>query len=117
MTTREHIIDAEGKALGRLASEVAILLCGKDSPDYARNLVSDVKVKVNNVSKIKIFNNKLDSTYHNHYTGYPGGLRTVTNARTVEKKGYSELLRLAVHGMLPNNKLKPLMLKNLIISE
>ena len=73
MTTREHIIDAEGKALGRIASEVAILLCGKDSPDYARNLVSDVKVKVNNVSKIKIFNNKLecffrgDRSIHSRY--------------------------------------------------
>jgi len=117
MTTREHIIDAEGRTLGRVASEVAVLLCGKDSPDYARNLVSDVKVKVNNISKIKIINDKLNTRYHKHYTGHPGGLRVKTNAVIVTQKGYSELLRLAVHGMLPNNKLKPLMLKNLIISE
>lgn len=117
MTTREYTIDAEGRTLGRVASEVAVLLCGKDSPDYARNLVSDVKVSVINTSKIKVINNKLDSRYHKHYTGHPGGMRVETNAVIVAKKGYSELLRLAVHGMLPDNKLKPLMLKNLIISE
>ncbi len=117
MTTREYTIDAEGRTLGRVASEVATLLCGKDSPDYARNLVSDVKVSVTNISKIKVINNKLESRYHKHYTGNPGGLRVQTNAQIVAKKGYSELLRLAVHGMLPDNKLKPLMLKNLIISE
>jgi len=117
MTTREYTIDAEGRTLGRVASEVAGILCGKDSPDYARNLVSNVKVTVSNISKIKIMNDKLNSRYHKHYTGNPGGLRVQTNAAIVTKKGYAELLRLAVHGMLPNNKLKPLMLKNLIITE
>lgn len=117
MTTRLYTIDAEGRTLGRVASEVAVLLCGKDSPDYARNLVSDVKVTVANISKIKVINDKLNSRYHKHYTGNPGGMRVQTNATIVAKKGYAELLRLAVHGMLPNNKLKPLMLKNLIISE
>jgi large subunit ribosomal protein L13 len=116
-TTKEYNIDAEGKTLGRVASEVAVLLCGKDSPDYARNLVSAVKVKVANISKIKIINDKLNSRYHKHYTGHPGGMIVETNAMIAAKKGYAELLRLAVHGMLPNNKLKPLMLKNLIITE
>lgn len=113
----EHILDAEGKTIGRVASEAAKLLIGKDTVDYARNLAPAVKIKIVNASKVKIFNDKLNTRYHKHYTGHPGGLRVETNAAITVKKGYSELLRLAVHGMLPDNKLKPIMMKNLTISE
>lgn len=117
MNTREYTIDAEGRTLGRVASEAAVLLCGKDSPEYARNLPGNAKVTIINSSKIKVVNDKLNSIYHKHYTGHPGGMKYETNAEIVAKKGYRELLRLAVHGMLPDNKLKPIMMKNLTISE
>ncbi|MCX6713377.1 MAG: uL13 family ribosomal protein [Candidatus Vogelbacteria bacterium] len=110
-------IDAEGRTIGRVATEAAVLLAGKDSPDYARHIAGTNKVFIVNASKVKIINNKLDSIYHKHYTGNPGGMRFEMNAEIATKKGYSELLRLAVHGMLPDNKLKPIVMKNLTISE
>jgi len=117
MATREYTIDAEGRTIGRVASEVAVLLRGKDAPDFERHLVSGVMVKVVNASKVKIINDKLNTRYHKHYSGHPGGMKSETKAAISTKKGYSELMRLAVHGMLPDNKLKPLMMKNLTISE
>lgn len=117
MTNKEHTIDAAGKTIGRIATAAANLLRGKDSADFERYLVAGAKVKIINASQVKMFNDKLNSRYHKHYTGFPGGLKYETLAKTVDKKGYSELLRLAIHGMLPDNKLKPLFMKNLTISE
>jgi len=117
MAKAEYILDAEGKAIGRVASEVAVLLGGKTTPDFERNLVSALTVKIINASKVKVINDKLTKRYHKHYTGMPGGLIKTSLATTAAKKGYSELIRMAVAGMLPNNKLKPIRLKNLIISE
>lgn len=111
----ELIIDAEGKSLGRVATMVATSLMGKDSPFYERNKFSGRPVKVVNSSKIKITNKKLDSIKHKRYSGYPGGLRVMSASHTIGKKGWSEVVRLAVRKMLPSNKLRREMMKNLVV--
>jgi large subunit ribosomal protein L13 len=109
------IIDAAGKTLGRLASQVAVVLIGKNKASYQRHIYSGTPVKVINSNKLKITNKKLDSIYHTRYSGNPGGLKILTGTYTVEKKGFKELVRLSVYSMLPDNKLKKTMMKNLEI--
>jgi large subunit ribosomal protein L13 len=115
--TTTHTIDGTNKALGRLASEVAALLNAKDSIFFVKNRVADVTVKVTNASKVKISGNKMKESVHKSYSGYPGGLKEMPLNYVVEKKGYSELLKHAVRGMLPKNKLQDIRMKNLIIEE
>ncbi|MEK7478278.1 MAG: 50S ribosomal protein L13 [Patescibacteria group bacterium] len=115
MTNQEHIIDAEGKSLGRVATEAAILLRGKNDATFERHIAGTAKVKVINASKIKLLNNKLNTKYYKHYSGYPGGMKKEMMAQVVTKKGYGEVFRKAIYGMLPGNKLRPLMMKNLTI--
>ncbi len=111
------LIDAKDKKLGRIASEVASLLMGKDAPGFARNKVLDRKVTITNASKLAITPKKTREVVYTRYTGYPGGLKHETMEHAIAKKGHGELLKRAVRGMLPNNKLRPKMLQNLIIEE
>jgi large subunit ribosomal protein L13 len=113
----EKIIDAEGKILGRVASAIAVLLMGKNTPSFERNTYSGCKVKVINASKLKITEKKLAEIYHMRYSGFRGGLRVLKGTETKEKKGLKELIRLAVYQMLPGNKLRREMMKNLIIED
>ena len=76
-----------------------------------------ISVKVVNTSKIRITPRKLEEIYHTRYSGSPGGLRVIKAKETAEKKGYPELLKLAIYHMLPGNKLRRQMMKNLIIEE
>ncbi len=115
--TKIHTIDAEGKILGRIASATAKILMGKTEKDYVANKVADVSVTIINASKTKMTEKRKKETIHTHYTGYPGGLRKETSAKIIAKKGYKELYTMAVFGMLPNNKLRPLMMKRLTIKE
>jgi len=115
--TKVHTIDAEGKVLGRIASATAKILMGKTETDYVANKVADVTVNIINASKTKMTEKRKKETTHEHYTGYPGGLRSQTNEKILSKKGWKELYTMAVKGMLPNNKLRPLMMKRLIIKE
>ena len=110
-------VDAQNKKLGRLASEVAILLMGKDQTDFARNKIPDRDVKVINVSKLDIDERKKATKEYVRYTGYPGGLKTEKLGALIARQGNAEALRKAVRGMLPGNKLRPLMLKHLIIED
>ncbi len=116
MTTK-HTIDASGKTLGRVASAAAKALMGKQSPDYAPNKVSDVKVEIINAKLTKMSERRMKETLHETYSGYPGGFRLHTNEKIVKSKGWKGLYELAVYGMLPSNKLRPLMMKHLTISE
>lgn len=109
------IIDATGITLGRVASQVAMSLMGKTKVTFERNVYSGVPVKVVNVSKIKITSKKLENITHKRYSGHRGGLRTFKGVETVEKKGMSELLKLAIFQMLPGNKIRREMMKNLKI--
>jgi len=110
-------IDAKDKKIGRLASEVATILMGKNRPDFVRNTVADVKVKVINTSKLFTTNKKMNDKVYKNYSGYPGGLRERTMKKVVSDKGMREVFRIAVKGMLPINKLRVKMMKNLTITE
>ncbi|MDQ3244782.1 MAG: 50S ribosomal protein L13 [bacterium] len=111
------VVDAEGKTLGRLATEIAMKLMGKDSPSFERNMYTGSPVSVVNASKINITPKKLESLQHLRYSGYPGGLRTTKGTETKEKKGMRELVRFAVERMLPKNKLQREMMKHLTVTE
>lgn len=117
MTTTNHTIDATNRSLGRVASEVAALLNAKNSVDFVKNRVADVTVKVINASKVKVTGNKMKESVHKSFTGYPSGLREKTLSYVVEQKGYSELIKHAVLGMLPKNKLQDIRMKNLVVEE
>ena len=117
MTNTTHTIDASNRALGRVASEVAALLNAKDSVHFVKNRVADVSVKVINASKVKITGNKMKESVHKSFSGYPSGLKEMPLSYVVEKKGYSELIKHAVLGMLPKNKLQDIRMKNLEVTE
>ncbi len=112
-----YTIDATDKKLGRLASEIAVLLRGKDVPTFVPYLESKNSVTVTNADKLVMTGRKMDDKMYRRYSGYPGGLREVKAKMVIAKKGYAEIIRHAVHGMLPSNKLRSLMLKKLTIKE
>ena len=114
---KTYTINAEGKKIGRVASEAAKILMGKQSADYASNKVADVFVEITNTSKADISEKKKEEKSYARYSGYPGGLKFPTMAKIISKKGTSEIFRIAVKGMLPKNKLTPTILKNLKITE
>ena len=87
MTTKEFNFDAEGQKLGRLASQLAVALMGKEEADFAPNVVADVKVIVNNASKMDISEKKLDTKVYDRYSGYPGGRKEFTMRKLVADKG------------------------------
>lgn len=113
----EYKIDASGKKLGRLASEVASILLGKNSATFQKHQVADVKVEVMNASKMDIDEKKSQTKTYRHYTGFPGGLREKTLEEVATKKGYGEVLEKAVSGMIHNTRMKKEILKNLIVTE
>lgn len=112
-----HTIDATNKSLGRLATEAAALLIGKDKTDYVRNSLSGNTVTIINAGKLKVTPKKMDEKVYSRYSGYPGGLKQLSLAHVVEKKGYKEAITIAIKGMLPDNKLKKGMLKALTVNE
>lgn len=115
--TETKTIDASGRTLGRVASEVAMSLMGKTKVTFERNIYSGVPVKVINASKLRITPSKLAEIYHTRYSGIPGGLRILSGTETAEKKGFKELIKLATFQMLPDNKLRREMMKNLKIED
>lgn len=114
---KEYKIDVTGKKLGRVASEIASILIGKNSADFQKNEVADVKIEVINASKLDISEKKMTNKIYTSYTGFPGGLRKKTLLELAMKKGYAEVLEKAVSGMIHHNKLKAKILKNLIIKD
>jgi large subunit ribosomal protein L13 len=117
MEAKEFTIDATGKAVGRVATEAAVILMGKNSPDFAKNKVLNHKVTIENASKAKISPKKMREVEYAKYSGYPGGLRFETMEKVIEKKGYEEVFKRAVYGMLPGNKLRSPRMKNLTVTE
>jgi large subunit ribosomal protein L13 len=113
----KHTLDAQNKKVGRVASEAAKLLMGKNSTAYVRNAAPSVTVEIVNASKADITVKKQANVLKARYSGYPGGLVQETVAHVIEKKGVSELFRKAVYGMLPSNKLRSRMIKNLKVTE
>lgn len=112
-----HTIDAQAKKIGRVATEAAKVLMGKNSTAYQPNVVADVEVRIVNASKADVSEKKKDEKVYRRYSGYPGGLIDTTLKRMIEKKGYGEAFKVAVKGMLPKNKLQAKMMKNLVVTE
>jgi large subunit ribosomal protein L13 len=116
VTTKTHAIDATGKRLGKIATEAASVLNGKHETDFARHTIADITVNITNVSKMDIPEKKKEEIYQT-YSGYPGGRKTETLEHLGERRGYAEVVRRTIAGMLPDNKLKKQLLKQLVISE
>lgn len=114
---KHYTIDATGESLGRIASRAALLLRGKGEASFRPHLAPSVLVTVNNVTKLKIQTAKFIKTEYRRYSGYPGGLKSETMANLAERRGYPELFRQAVKGMIPNNKLRRNILKHLTVTD
>ena len=114
---KKHVIDAKGRVPGRVATEVAVLLMGKNRTDFARNRIPDVEVEVVSSSQMLMSAKKLKDKMYSHYSGFPGGLSRHSQAHVVATKGAREVLRRAVYGMLPKNKLRAKMMLNLKIND
>lgn len=111
-----HLVDAKGKALGRIATEIAQLLIGKNKSYYVPNLDCGDHVVVINADKVEISGNKEKNKKYTNFSGYPGGLR-VRTYEEVKKQGVEEIVRHAVAGMLPKNKLRSDRMTRIYISK
>lgn len=117
MKTLLHTLDATEKSIGRVASAAASILMGKHTPSFKKNVVSKERVNIIHASKARLTQKKLKGKIYIHYTGSPGGLKMRPAEKVIEQKGYSELFRKAVYGMLPSNKLRTERMKLLSVSE
>lgn len=109
-----YLVDAENLVLGRVATRIADVLRGKNKPIFAPSVDTGDFVIVVNAEKIALTGNKLsDKIYYSH-SGHPGGIKSISAGKLIEKKA-EELIRKAVKGMLPKNKLAGQMLKKLKI--
>ena len=98
------VVDAEGQTLGRLATRVARILSGKDTPRYTPFLDTGDHVIVINAAKVKLTGLKAESKVYRRYTGYPGGLRQEEFRKRIERKP-EQVVQDAIEGMLPKSKL------------
>lgn len=113
--TREwFVVDATGKVLGRLASDIAHRLRGKHKPAYTPHVDTGDFIVVINAEKINLTGNKLTEKVYYRHSGYPGGIKATTAEKMLEKKP-EDVLRIAVKGMLPKNSLGRQMLTKLKI--
>lgn len=109
-----HTIDATNQSLGRLASNIAVLLRGKTHASYQPNVLPKDTVTISNVAKMKITGKKLKQKIHYHYSGYPGGMKARTLGDRMAKNP-AEVLRLAVYRMLAPNRMRDKIIKHLTI--
>jgi large subunit ribosomal protein L13 len=104
LTRKWYVIDAEGKVLGRLATKAAWLLTGKGKPIYTPHVDCGDHVIVVNAEKVKVTGKKMTDKLYRHHTGYLGSLKEVSLGKMLEEKP-EEVIREAVHGMVPKTKL------------
>lgn len=112
MVSKTHIIDASGKILGRLSTEIAVILRGKHKPDFVPYKDMGDFVVVKNVDKIKFTGKKLEKKKYYRHSGYLGGLKEVPLKKLFQKNP-KEVLRKAIWGMLPKNRLRAQIIKKL----
>ena len=108
------LVDAQDQILGRLASQIAHRLRGKHKPEFAPHMDNGDFIVVVNCEKIRVTGNKLQNKNYYHHTGYVGSLKSITLEKQLQQKP-EEVLRIAVRGMLPKNRLGRAMLKKLKI--
>jgi large subunit ribosomal protein L13 len=109
-----YVIDAEGKTLGRLATEIATLLRGKNKPQYTPHVDVGDFVVVVNAEKVYVSGRKAEQKLYRWHTGYPGGLKSRTYEEMLERRP-TEILRKAVYGMMPKTRLARQQLRKLKI--
>ena len=107
-----YLVNAEGKILGRLATKLADLLRGKTKPTYTPHLDTGDFVVVVNAEKVTLTGKKMKDKVYYHHTGYPGGIKAMTAEKLLAKKP-TEMIRMAVKGMLPKNSLGRQMFRKL----
>lgn len=115
--TQSYKIDAQGKAIGRVATEAASVLMGKTSPSFQKNVVADTNVVIENASKVRIDPRKFGEVRAKLFSGYPGGLKERTLAHLIEKKGFGGVFIHAVGKMIPRNRLHNARMKRLTITD
>ena len=101
---RWYVVDAEGKTLGRLSTQIADVLRGKRKPTYTPHVDTGDFVVVVNAEKVSVTGKKRSTKLYHRHSGYPGGLKTRTFEEMIERKP-EDVIRLAVKGMLPRNRL------------
>lgn len=111
---KTHIIDVTGKRLGKVATQVAVLLKGKHKASYLPHVYDGDKVVIVNSDQLDIETKKSEVKMYHRYSGYPGGITSISLEKLF-KKDSREVVRQAIYGMLPKNRLRKLMLKNLEI--
>ncbi len=116
-TNKVITIDAAGRAPGRVASEGAKILMGKDRANFERHLEAAVELRIVNAGKLKISPAKASGKLYVSYSGYPGGQKLTTQTELLERFDKREVLRRAIYGMLPGNKLRPRLMKRLTITD
>jgi len=114
MERKTHSIDATDKVLGRLASEIAILLQGKHKPNFYPHKDTGDFVVVKNIAQIKLTGKKIEQKKYFRHSGYPGGAKEIPLKKLLAQKP-EEILKKAVFGMLPKNRLRKRRLKRLKI--
>ncbi len=107
-------IDAKGKVLGRISTEIANTLRGKNTTSFAPNKSPELEVVVFNTDLLKITGNKINNKIYYKHSGYPGGIKE-QKLKNLIIEDSREVLRRSVHGMLPKNKLRNVFMKNLIL--
>lgn len=112
MERKYHSFDAEGKILGRLATEIARTLSGKGKVDYVPHIDGGDHVVVLNAEKIRVTGTKMDDKIYHRFSGYPGGITSIA-LKDLLKKDATKVIKNAVYGMLPKNKLRDRMMTRL----
>lgn len=114
--TKWHLIDAKDQVLGRVASQVAKILNGKNKVEYTPNHSISDKVVIINSSKIRVTGNKAQSKVYYRHSNYPGGLKSETFEKRIVRRP-NDVIRDAVKGMLPINRLRDVRITNLYVYE
>ncbi|HOW60149.1 MAG TPA: 50S ribosomal protein L13 [Candidatus Moranbacteria bacterium] len=114
MKRQKHLFDAQGKVLGRLATEIAKILDGRNKTDYIPNIDGGDFVVVINADKVLTTGKKLEKKMYHHFSGYPGGISSIS-LKNLLKKDPKKVIQNAVYGMLPKNKLREKMMARLYV--
>ena len=107
-----YLVDATDKTLGRLSTQIANRLRGKHKPEYTPHVDTGDYIVVVNAEKVRVTGNKPDDKIYHHYTGYPGGIKSISFNELIEKAP-ERAIQKAVKGMMPRNKLSTAMLLKL----
>ena len=107
-----YVIDAADKTLGRLSTQIAIRIRGKHKPEYTPHVDTGDYVVVGNADKVRVTGNKMNDKIYHHHTGYPGGIKSISLAKLLQKKP-EKVVEMAVKGMMPKNKLSRSMINKL----